>query len=533
MKGLLPALLFSAAAVAQQSGIEGLAIHSVTRQPLAGVHIRLLFIDPNQREGPTGVYGSMSDREGRFSIDSMPAGSYLMLCERAGFVQVSTPERAVERAALSLKAGERISGYRIEMAPVAIISGRALDEYGDPVPNISISATPVSSRQMQRVTLRSPYVTTDDRGEYRIGVAPGKYYIQAQPRNFSPGGPAEIRTDGTSDATYGPTYFPDTPVKDRAAAVEAEAGSELSGVDIRLVRQRILSVSGTVSGMTEGAAARVMLESADQGLIRSMAGVQNGHFTLPRVEPGRYRIYARGSGPAGELGSQIETITVESGEVSNLELRLIPPEDLAGTFEIAGSPPDPTRKWVVRLSSATPIDGHAYTGETDRNGAFRIAGLIPGSYRVAVDGLPEDGYIASVHLDGVDVPNRVLDLGRGAKGARVRVVVNRNGGRITGRVLDAKGQPLENAMAFVILSNDAEALLKEGPPRAAADGTFTLKAIRPGKYRLFAVNIMDLSSSPQEAIKLLFERAPELEVHEGDRITRDVRVAGGEAANGK
>ncbi len=417
------------------------------------------------------------------------------------------------------------------MAPVAIISGRALDEFGDPVPKVSISAAPVSGGAMQRVTLRSPFTATDDRGEYRLGVAPGKYYIQAQSRSFSSNGPAEIRTDGTSDAAYGTTYFPDTAVKERAAPVEAVAGRELSGVDIRLVRQRILSVNGTVSGNTEGAPVRVMLESAEGG-IRGMAGVQNGHFTIPRVEPGKYRLSAR-SGPPAELSSQTETITVESGDVSNIELRLARPEDLAGTFEIAGSPPDPSRKWVVRLSNVSPIDGRAYTGETDRNGAFRVAALPAGRYRVGVDGLPEDGYVASIQLDGVDVPERVLDLGRGAKGARVRVVVSRNGARITGRVLDAEGQPLKDARAFVILSNDPQMMVREEPPRAAADGTFTIKAVRPGRYRLFAVNILDISSNPEEAIKLLFEHAPELEIHEGDRITRDLRVAGGEAANGK
>ncbi len=533
MKGLCLALLFSAAAVAQQSGIEGVVIHSVSRQPLAGVHIRLMFIDPNERDGPAGVYGAMSDRDGRFTIDPMPAGSYLMVCERAGFVQVASRESIAARPAIFLKAGQKISGYRIEMAPVAIISGRVLDEFGDPFPNVSISAAPVSGSQMQRVTLRPAFMATDDRGEFRLAVAPGKYYIQAQPRNYSSSGPAEIRTDGTSDSSYGPTYFPDTAVKERAAPVEAVAGRELSGIDIRLVRQRNISVSGTVSGMADSVPIRVILESADRGMIRGMAGVQNGHFTLPRVEPGKYRLMARQSGPAGEFSSQSEEITVESGDVSNIDLRLVPPEDLAGTFEIAGSPPDPSRKWVVRLSPATPIDGRTYTGETDRNGAFRVTGLPAGRYRAGVDGLPEDGYIASVQLDGAEVPDRVLDLGRGAKGARVRVVVNRNGARISGKVLDAEGQPLKSALVLVILSNDPQALLKEAPPQAAADGTFAFKGVRPGKYRFFAVNMIDVGGNPEETIKLLFEHAPELEIHEGDRITRDVRVAGGDAANGK
>ena len=45
---------------------------------------------------------------------------------------------------------------------------------------------------------------------------PGKYYVVATTLNMVMGGAPEIRTDGTSEVTYGATYYPNTAAKDRS-----------------------------------------------------------------------------------------------------------------------------------------------------------------------------------------------------------------------------------------------------------------------------------------------------------------------------
>ena len=64
MRGLIVLLLLCGFSDAQQSGIEGIALDSVTRQPLAGVHITF--------HTDKVAYGAMSDRAGHFSITGMP-----------------------------------------------------------------------------------------------------------------------------------------------------------------------------------------------------------------------------------------------------------------------------------------------------------------------------------------------------------------------------------------------------------------------------------------------------------------------------
>ena len=73
------------------------------------------------------------------------------------------------------------------------------DEYGDPVPNIGIQATVVPPDTPPLNMFGNQNFRTDDRGEFRMIIAPGKYYVKASPFNQGGNQPPEIRTDGMSD----------------------------------------------------------------------------------------------------------------------------------------------------------------------------------------------------------------------------------------------------------------------------------------------------------------------------------------------
>jgi len=62
------------------------------------------------------------------------------------------------------------------------------------------------------------------------------------------------------------------------------------------------------------------------------------------------------------------------------------------------------------------------------------------------------------------------------------------------------------------------------------DGKFNLKAIRPGKYRIVAIDIAELmplmgaDTDNDKMMQQLFDAGEEIEVKEGDRITKDLPV---------
>src|SRR5450755_1924932 len=117
MKAAILVLLVAACLRAQQGSVAGTAIHAVTREPLSNVHVRLIAATFG---GITGAYGAMSDRAGHFSIATIRPGTYILLPERAGFLHVP-PKGSTAIPSLTIKPGEAVTGYQLEMTPRAVI----------------------------------------------------------------------------------------------------------------------------------------------------------------------------------------------------------------------------------------------------------------------------------------------------------------------------------------------------------------------------------------------------------------------------
>src|SRR5262249_34123467 len=101
----------------------------------------------------------------------------------------------------------------------------------------------------------------------RISGAPGKFRLKATPPNVGMVGMAEVRADGSTEAVYGETYYPSASTAERATPVEAVAGRDVTGIEIRFVRQRNNTITGSVSGIPQGSHTLVTLrwgESADR-----------------------------------------------------------------------------------------------------------------------------------------------------------------------------------------------------------------------------------------------------------------------------
>ena len=548
MKGAILFLLVSACLCAQQGSMEGTAVHAATREPLSNVHVRLIAAS---FAGITGAYGAMSDRTGHFSIATIRPGTYILLPERAGFLHVQ-PKGSAAIPSITIKPGEHLTGYQLEMTPQAVISGRVVDEAGDPVQNVRVQTVPVTPGSTPVMLMPAPSPSTDDRGEFRLIGPAGKYYVQATLN--SGGGPQErpeIRSDGTSEAIYGTTFYPSSVRKERGTVVEAVAGKDVSGIEIRLARQQQmgLAISGVVSGFPEGPSrgyvAMQFGESAQRiNSSRSTSIGADGKFRFDGLQPGFYRVSAMyNDGGKTQLFSRSMEWQLENTEIANVELVLSPGVDLVGTVKMEGEAAGtPQRKRTVKLEPAMwyGLANQAATGgEVDGDGAFRIGDIAPGKYRVKVEPLGENAYLKTLEIDGVAVANGVADLSKVARGASAKVTLGRDAAQISGRVLDANGERMSTNLVMIFLARDADDILQagNGSAQATPDGKYTIKAVVPGKYRIFALNALDTSARAGadglDMFKKLFERGEEIEFKEGDRITKDVKVIPVEDPNAK
>jgi hypothetical protein len=533
---LVIALLLAGCGQSQPASATG-AVVDQNGKPLAGVHLRLITGDFNSNDGVEAVYGATSDSAGQFSLEGLKAGLYIVIAERTGYIQQSSSPLPF----LALKPGQQLTGHKIVMAARALIAGRVVDEFGDAVQGVDVHAEPVAPNQSQSF-LFGRNATSDDRGEFRLFASPGKYYLRALQSN-SRTGPSEIRTDGTPGGAFITTYYPSAAGKDAASVVEVAAGQDVAGMDIRLLRAspgspaHTFTISGVVLGTPENGRANVMLrfgESAGQlrGSRFSSAG-EDGKFSVTGMQPGFYSAVAFYASGKTMLASHPVSFHLDTADETGLQLTLAPGEDLTGKLELLGdAPAGPPEKRTVRLESADLSNAFGQTEpaavEVGPDGSFHMANLLPGKFRPVVEPMPENGYVKEVALDGKAIPDRVLDFSQGVGGSRLKITVSRAGARISGRLLGKDGEPAMGMM-MIFFGTDVKHI-DESDAARASDGKYSFKAVRPGKYRIFAIDVAELmkaftgDGNNDEWMQTLFDAAEEIEIKDGDRITKDIPV---------
>jgi hypothetical protein len=525
-------LLVSAWLGAQTGGAEGIIVDHESGKPLSGVHVRLVGMESG---AAGGVYGAMSDAGGHFSVGTMQPGVYAVLPILRGFVLVKAGATDSHRPTLTLKAGQHVTDYQVELSRRAVISGRVIDELGDAVPYVPVNAEPVSGAAFL-LSGTSNSITTDDRGEYRIPGAPGKYYVSARPQGRL------AFLDGTAQVAA--TYYPSAGNKGDAEVVETKPGSEISGIDIQLTqatRQQVFSIRGVVRGAgSEQATVRLQtLDGAGRNTGSRMRIIgADGKFWFDKLAPGGYRLSASGSSGATWLFSAPADLKLDGADIANLVLVLEPGGELAGTLETVGMAPGPPPPGKLTVRLAPVVTGgfaEETTADVDAKGAFRLSGVAPGRFRIQVDGLPENACVASVVLDGKAASDGLFDVVPGMHGSKLRVAVDPNGAKLSGVVRDKNGSPVAYPASIVILTDKLEFPLDaKSYAFPAADGTYRFQGLHPGKYRIVSLALAGASGEArQEAIRKLLAETGEIEIKAGDRLTKDFIVAARENANDK
>lgn len=138
----------------------------------------------------------LTDSEGRFVFFGLAAGLYRVVVEKAGYAPASLAEgwsganrrvlelgSAVPSAKISLAEGQRRGDVVVRVWKYAAVSGRLLDEAGEPIVGALVQAWPqvytAGRSWFDSVTPAS--AMTDDRGVFRIAEAPAGRYVLVAP----------------------------------------------------------------------------------------------------------------------------------------------------------------------------------------------------------------------------------------------------------------------------------------------------------------------------------------------------------------
>ena len=155
-----------------------------------------------------------------------------------------------------------------------------------------------------------------------------------------------------------------------------------------------------------------------------------------------------------------------------------------------------------------------------KDGTFRLDAVHHRQLSERVTQLPENAFLERIFLDDVPADEEV-DLTRGVKGSQLRIVVNRRGGQLSGKIVDTEGQA-EQTPSLVHLMAEGKVKYATG---VSGGNKFVIQGIRPGKYRLLAIDRLDqFQFQGTEGLKALAGEAPEIEIREGDLIVRNLTL---------
>src|SRR5512146_1250265 len=125
-------------AASQKGSIQGRVVNAVTDEGLRKVTLMLASASN------TGVpVTAETDDTGHFVFQNLPPGRYQLLAERSGFARqvYGSRSNAMTGTSLVLSAAvPEIKDVVFKLAPSSIISGRVLDDEGEPLNNVAVMA---------------------------------------------------------------------------------------------------------------------------------------------------------------------------------------------------------------------------------------------------------------------------------------------------------------------------------------------------------------------------------------------------------
>jgi hypothetical protein len=476
-----------------QCSIAGMVVKLAESEPLRKARVRLQSVDDR-----THSIGVTTDVGGRFELKGLDPGRYKLTASRVGFVTYEYGQRKPgdPGATLTLRPGQEMKDLVFRLIPSGVIAGRILDEDGEPLPSVSVSALREVYTEGKRNLSTSTTVETNDLGEYRLfGLPPGRYFISALYAHWNRFG--EAAEPGESEASsqgYAKMYYPGTPDAGKASAIVLKAGDEIPSMEILMRQILVYRVRGRVYNQVThkpGEGANVILiaktTSHEWDFGDHQANVQkpDGSFEIREVLPGSYVLVAFWF-DAGKIYTSRTQVEVGNADVEGLGVTIAAGTSIDGRVIWEGKPGLEKDELTV---APRPTDMDLTFGSGTRvnpDNSFTLKDVGDGTYNVDVGGQSKDCYIKDVQYAGFSVLDNGFTVARGSP-ALLEITISSHGARVQGTVVDQDGLPASGV--WVVLVPDAahqpqHRLYKE--QTTDQYGHYDLRGVVPGDYKLFS-----------------------------------------------
>lgn len=475
-----------------------------------GKPLRRALVRASSQETPQGRSVS-TDAEGRWQLKNLPAGSYRVSVSKGGYVDIGYGQLRPFEAGkvLEVADGQTIEKLDVTLPRAGVITGRVVDEFGEPLTGARVQ--PLRYRYVggqRRLTPIAIGDTTDDIGQFRLhGLSPGEYFVSAQMQAGLMFGQSDDRVG------YGTTYFPGTAVQTEAQRVSVALGRETSQINITMATSRIATISGNaVSSSGRPITRGVLMLSSNVGGANMMTmGTPlkpDGSFLFSNVSPGDYRIqvqhapaadevvlFSSGGAPGTESGSV--SVTVTGNDVTGLTIVTSPGATASGRVVFEGAAKPPIAASALNITAPSVEFGLMMMGGNARirdDWTFESSGLTE-RRRFRVINPPSGWYLKSVSHEGNDITDTGMDFKEGQQVSGIDIVITQRVTDLSGTVQDSRANPVTDFVVVAFSSDSTRwgymtRFVRTVRPNQ--EGRFSLKGLPPDEYYVIALDYLEM-----------------------------------------
>ena len=472
-----------------------------------GEGVRKATVLLRAQNGPNGInYTADSDGNGRFLIENVEPGKYMVSADRQGFMLQATGATGAPPPPITVENGQELHDVIVRLSPLGVIAGRVVDDDGDPIRGSQVQAMSYRYTAGKRQLGNAQQAESNDKGEFRLyGLRPGTYYLYAGVSNYN--------SNRNQEAIRGPrppgraaTYFPNAADAAHAVPIEVAAGAQLRGFDIHMRRERVFSVRGKLPESADRSNRRYFVRVAprDSNLNFSSFGStmnNNATFECPGLPPGEYVLMATMyDGDKQIPARQVVNIVDSDVEVT---LNFSPPSDVSGMVRVEGQ----TSKALEDLRVSLQPEGQSAFGVSatiKANGAFVLRNVTPDVYLVNFNA-PDGTYVKSIGAGDQDASNWRVDLTKGS--GPIAITLGTDIGVVEGTVENAAGEPAVRVRVNLIPYGNH--LGRPDLGRFAftdEKGHFRMRGAAPGEYKLFAWDNVEPGAPQDPEFRKPFEK---------------------------
>ncbi|WP_353712913.1 carboxypeptidase regulatory-like domain-containing protein [Arthrobacter sp. K5] len=420
---------------------------------------------------PTGEYVTTvyPTAEGVYSASGLAAGSYKLWF--SDYTNTSVPQwyggnDQGSATALTVEAGQQLTGIDVVLAKGASISGRITAPVGVDIKAVSVYAHGAGGYGGSR------WASVGEDGSYKFtGLAAGSYKIQFI-----------ANSSGALEQWYGGAVSSDT-----ATAVVLTAEEDRTGINAVLVKGASISGKVTAPAGVDLASVSISVHKAAQHSYSGYGQISpDGNYAVRGLPAGTYKLEFNtyNSGAAKQWYSGAATfetatpVSVDSGQdLTGIDDTLIKAASISG--QVTAPAGVDLASVQVQLYRADSGGNYAGSAQVQADGSYTVGDLSAGSYKVQFSGYNsgalEQWHPGAASSDTATVINLTAGLDLGQVDATLV-----KGASISGHLTAAAGVEL----GYVTVSVHSGSGKQYSSGRIGADGTYLVRGLPSGSYKV-------------------------------------------------